>query len=178
MSMRPWQRGLSGILAGMLLFVASTGPARANHQGDYNALRLAFFRHFMEFVLWPKMPDELVFCSVGDNSMENSLHGLQAYRIKKSTLVVRSNVRTETLGDCHVLLIPEQEKWQLAAILKLVRHLPVLIIADFPGGAQLGAMLSLHETAGRLGFDANHTAAEKAGLRLSSRLLQLAHRVY
>lgn len=160
----------------MLLAAPVASWAESPHEPA--VLKAAILRNFMEFVQWPKMPQELVLCSFGQDGLGDALYGLQAYRIQKSALAVRRNVPLDALGACHVLFVPGTERTQLGTILKTVRDQPILIVADFAGGAQLGATLSLHETAGRLGFDANHEAATKAGLHLSARLLQLAQRVY
>lgn len=172
------RRGLARVMAGLLMLLAVQLPSWAEALRDPAVLKVAILRNFMEFVQWPEMPAELVLCSVGQDGLGHALNDLQAYRIQKSTLTVRRNVPLTSLGVCHVLFVPGTERLQLGTILALVRNQPVLVIADFAGGAQLGATLSLHETGERLGFDANHGAAEKAGLRLSSRLLQLAQRVY
>jgi YfiR/HmsC-like len=53
----------------------------------------------------------------------------------------------------------------------------VLTIGESDGFARAGGMVNFVIDAGRVRFDVNQKAAERRGLRLSSRMLRLARRV-
>lgn len=166
----------AGLLAAAALL--AWAPARADHHHEPAVLKALMLRNFVEFVRWPETPAELTLCGFGQDELGPAFDGLRGYRLQKSALAVRRQVGLGALGGCQVVYVSEAEKRQLPAILQAVQRRPVLVVADFPGGAQLGAALSLQVVGGRLAFDANFGAAQEAGLQLSSRLLQLAARVY
>lgn len=166
-------------LAGLLL-AGGIGSSTALHTGPQEAavLKATFLRNFVEFVRWPNNPSELRLCVFGHDDLGSTLDALQGLRLQKSALALRRHARIGALNDCHIIFVPNPEKAHLATILAEVRQTPVLVVADIEGAAQLGAGISLHENAGRIGFDVSYTATQAAGLQLSSHLLQLARRVY
>ena len=54
---------------------------------------------------------------------------------------------------------------------------PILAVTDAPTGLADGGALNFVPVQGRVRFEASLPAAERAGLRLSSRLLAVAERV-
>ena len=57
------------------------------------------------------------------------------------------------------------------------RDRPLLIVADGAQGLEAGALLAFVLVENRLRFEASLRAAERSGLKVSSRLLALAQRV-
>lgn len=172
-----WPRWLPGrpvlpLLVSVLVATAFAAPP------DEPALKAAFLRNFIEFVRWPQDRAELVVCAYGSSEASLAVAALQGQQVQKSVLVVRHIARADAVGACDAVYLPAVEGAHLAAVIDQAHARPILVVADIEGGAQLGATLSLHETGDRIGFDANHTAARAAGLRLGSRLLQLARRVH
>jgi hypothetical protein len=55
-----------------------------------------------------------------------------------------------------------------------VKELPVLTVSDARGFAQAGGMIELYEDNGRMRFAINIDTLQKSGVKLSSRLLDLA----
>jgi hypothetical protein len=54
---------------------------------------------------------------------------------------------------------------------------PVLVVTDCDGGLQLGSAINFVIVDGRVRFDVDPDAAERNGIRLSSRLLTVANRI-
>jgi hypothetical protein len=63
---------------------------------------------------------------------------------------------------------------QVDRLFETIDGQPVLTVADMPGFAQAGGILDLITIDDRLRFNVNTTAAERAGLKLSAKLLRLA----
>jgi hypothetical protein len=80
-------------------------------------------------------------------------------------------------ADCDVLVLAGASRREAAAILKRVADRPVLTITQDPDGPALGAVVNFYMQGGRLKLEVGLAAARRAGLSVSSRLLQLA-RVY
>jgi YfiR/HmsC-like len=75
----------------------------------------------------------------------------------------------------HLLFICRSEKEKLEDILTALGSLPVLSVTDF-GGAR-GPAIALALENGHVIFDVDATAARRAGLHISSKLLHVAHSV-
>jgi hypothetical protein len=75
---------------------------------------------------------------------------------------------------CHVLFVAADSPFDHAELLAAAAPLPVLTVGDDPALLERGAILALRPVSGRLRFDANLDAADRAGLRLRSQLLRLA----
>ncbi|EGB16272.1 hypothetical protein DND132_3069 [Pseudodesulfovibrio mercurii] len=80
-------------------------------------------------------------------------------------------------AECDVLVLVGASRREVAAILKRVADRPVLTITQDPDGPALGAIINFVMQGGRLKLEVSPEAARRAGLTISSRLLQLA-RIY
>ncbi len=79
-----------------------------------------------------------------------------------------------TVGRCHILFLSQSEQGRWPELLKELRDAPTLTVADGPPLVRLGGMVSFVVEAKRVRFEINRSAAEHAGLRISSKLLALA----
>jgi hypothetical protein len=77
-------------------------------------------------------------------------------------------------AECDVLVLAGASRREAAAILKRVADKPVLTITQDPDGPALGAVVNFYMQGGRLKLEVSPEAARRAGLTISSRLLQLA----
>lgn len=85
--------------------------------------------------------------------------------------------RIESGGDpraCHVVFVSDSERRRTAAILQGLQGRSVLTVGDMDDFARLGGMIHLTKQNHRIGFEINPQAAERARLRISSKLLSLA----
>ncbi|MGE4424205.1 MAG: YfiR family protein [Pseudodesulfovibrio sp.] len=80
-------------------------------------------------------------------------------------------------AECDVLVLAGASRREAAAILQRVADKPVLTITQDPDGPALGAVINFYMQGGRLKLEVSPEAARRAGLAISSRLLQLA-RIY
>lgn len=80
-------------------------------------------------------------------------------------------------ADCHVLVLTGAPTREMAAVLMRVADLPVLTVTQDLHGPERGAIINFYMRGGHLRIEVNPAAARRAGLAVSSRLLQLA-RIY
>jgi len=74
----------------------------------------------------------------------------------------------------HLLFIGETERPNLQGLLRHLEGRPVLTVGDGQGFGSSGVILNFYVSDKRIRFEANTTAAARAGLQLSSHLLRLA----
>ena len=84
---------------------------------------------------------------------------------------------TQEAAHCKVLFVASSEEGRLGAIFLATQRLNVLTVSDLPRFAERGGMIGLVRQQGRIRFEVNRMATEKANLVLSSELLKLATRV-
>lgn len=120
----------------------------------------------------------LVMCTIGDDSYAAALDfvidGKQIGSHPIQTRHLHDKVPTR---GCHLLVISAKDKKRAAAILAEVADEPVLTIGDSEDFAASGGIIGLSLQDNKVRFDINLNAAQRANLKISSRLLLLAKRV-
>ena len=89
-------------------------------------------------------------------------------------LVVKRLKRLEEVEGCHLLFISRSENKRLPKLMQLVSNHHVLTVGDVEGFAKLGVIVSFLIENESVRFVINLKAAERAGLKISSRLLRIA----
>jgi hypothetical protein len=167
------------LLAALLAIPAGV---RAQAAGEYD-LKAAFLYNFAKFVDWPPsaFPEpnaSFRICVLGRDPFGGSLQAaVGGEEIAGHKLTV---VRTDSLSKptgCQILFISRSERDHAAQVLAAVRESPVLTVADTPGFLEQGGIINFLLEGGKVRFEINKEAADKAGLTISSKLLQLARRV-
>jgi hypothetical protein len=141
------------------------------------AVKAAFLYNFVTFTEWPALPPDapMVACVVGDDGVAAALSEIVRIRtVDKHRLVLGPSEDRATWGTCHLLFISDSEMRRSANALAAITTLPVLTVSDSKGFAEAGGVIELYANAGRLHFAINVDAAQRSGLRLSSKLLSLA----
>jgi hypothetical protein len=177
---RPRTIGVLAVALGLSAW-ALAPPAAAQPTED--EVKAALLYNFTRFVDWPAgaFPERdapFVFCLLGDPSFGVEVGAaVAAKRRDGRPIELRQASELSELDDCHLLFVGRSERARLAEILAALRQLPVLTVGDsdeFVGG---GGMIGLVLRRNRVRFEIDHAAAERVGLAISSRLLDLAERV-
>ena len=147
-------------------------------------LKAAFLLSFAKFVEWP--PDAfptasapLTFGVVGDDFVGHTLYGLvHGKTIKGRPLQVYRLKNGDDLTRIHMLFIGESDGSRTADVMKRLSGWTVLTVSDLKGFCELGGMIRLFVEDNDVRFEVNLDAAERAHLKVSSRVLTLAKTVH
>jgi YfiR/HmsC-like len=177
------RRTLVAVLAAALLLLPAL-PARA--QGvvatEY-AVKAAFLYHFAKFIEWPASvggpsPKAVTLCVVGNDPFGDALDELASRGVEGLAEGIRVrvlHVAGPTLeAGCHIAFISNSERPRLAAHLADAAQAHAVTVSDLDGFAEAGGAIQFVIEDGKVRFWINRSAAEQAGVRLSSRLLALA----
>ncbi len=168
------------------LFVAlalvALGTRSAEAQGPASreyGLKAAYLYNFMKFVSWPSealdgSPEHIVVCVHGEDPFVDNLDKIDGKPVGQRSVVVHRCEDLLDLSRCHVLFISSRNAVPLDQVLNEAATAGVLTVSDIEDFIDLGGMIGFKVTRNRLRFEINLTAAERAGLRLRSRLLRLA----
>lgn len=163
------------------LICAVANPDEDDSQGgqDYQ-IEAAFLFNFAKFVEWParkfNQPDSpLIIGIVGADPFGGLLEeAVQEKRINDRNVIVRHIESMEELRKCHILFIARSETSRLGPILSEVRWDNVLTVGETDKFPSRGGMINFVTANNTVRFQINNGAARRAGLKISSKLLQLA----
>jgi hypothetical protein len=91
--------------------------------------------------------------------------------------VVTSAKAGDSFDGVHILFVGRQAAGSLRQVLGGVSSRPVLTVSEMPQALPAGSVVNLVREDDRITFEISLGAAERHGLKLSSRLLAVAKRV-
>lgn len=166
------------VFATLLCAHPGTTPVAQEDVYEAASLKAAFLYHFSTFVIWPESApanEEFVIAVLGDDAIAGELRTyLPGHSIQGRPMRVRSLATLDEFADEAVLFIGAERNDQLAGHLETVANRPVLVVTDAPGALDKGSMINFKVVDDRIRFEISLSAAERAGLVLSSRLLSAA----
>jgi hypothetical protein len=181
----PWQLVAVCLLGYLLVITAWSAPAPVPDeapQPEYG-IKAAFLYKFLSYVEWrpgafaqPASP--IVIGVIGANDIADSLRTITAGRTAGDRPVEVRRMRIgDSLDDVHLLFVGRAESSRVAQIAPAARQRGVLLVTDFEGALDEGSAINLLVLQNRVRFEVSLDAAEKSGLKLSSRLLAVASSV-
>ncbi len=185
---------IAGLAAGMLALAAAppahaqsadaggvdpTKPAKISRE---YLIKAAILYNFVKFAEWPATSfsnDSAPFriCVIGEDPFGPALSSLQGKTVRNRPLYAARIAKVEDAAACHILFVSDSEKERLGTILDAVGALPILTVADMGQFTSSGGIIALKKVKDRSRLEINVGAVEKAGLKLSSKLLRLADTV-
>jgi hypothetical protein len=171
--------GVAGItlVAALTVAAASVGADWVPEAVPDVAVKAAFLYNFAKFTEWPSLPSgaPIAACIVGDDAVAAALTDIvRGQQINGHSIDVSRSQGGGTWRICQVLFIAGGETHRATDGLSGIKTLPVLSVSDGKGFAQSDGIIELYVDDGRMRFAINVKAAERSGLRLSSRLLGLS----
>jgi YfiR/HmsC-like len=170
------------LFAGFLLTILSAG-ASAQTASEYD-VKAAFLYNFTKFVEWPPgaFPAEssqLKVCVLGDNPFGKSLESVIAgEEVQGRKLQLWQMDILHSPDFCHILFISQSERARIPEVLTAVQGSPVLTVSETDGFLEKGGTINFKIQEGKVRFEINLGAVERGGLKMSSKLLRLATRIY
>jgi len=169
-----------GILIVTLVAIVggSAGAGQPEETGAQRAdqLKAAYLLNFVKFVEWPaSVPANLLtVCFVGGQGVLDAFaSGIENKVAAERHLVARNLSESESVAGCNVLYLDAAKRPNVARATHASES-PILTVSDAKDFARGGGMIELFTQANRLRFSINTDSAQRAGLRISSNLLQLA----
>lgn len=161
----------------LALGLALAMPATFGEVTSESQLKAAYLVNFLKYVEWPASRSTINICLFGRDSLGPYLAGYEGRQISGRELRIRKVSSPEQLADCQELFIPETEEARVGAVLRWVDRQAILTVSDLETFTRDGGAIALIRNDGRLQFDINHDAINRAGLKASSQMLRLARQV-
>jgi hypothetical protein len=141
------------------------------------AVKAAFIFNFAKFAEWPTLAsgDRIIVCVVGSDEVAAALvETSQGQIVDGHAFEVWRPRDASEWQACRLLFLADAESRRSAAGLATIKTLPVLTVSDGKGFSQSSGIIELFVEGGHMRFAINVDAADRSGIRLSSRLLALA----
>jgi hypothetical protein len=171
-----------GFLIFAVIFCAAALAAESFPPKEYQ-VKAAFLYNFGKFVQWPATafsgPNApLVICVLGTDPFEGALDQvLSGKTISNRPISVRRPANLSEAKSCHILFVGTSEKNNLAQITQSLSQIAVLTVSDLPHFVEQGGSIQFLIEHENVHFEINLGAAQRAGLKISSKLLQVAQSV-
>ena len=164
------------VLRLIVIAVALLAPGAARAEFEHE-VKAAFLLRFLSYVEWPEtaFPGNgapIVVGVLGADEVEVALSAMVAGRTAQGRAI---EVRRLNGGDppknLHMLFVGSGADVELS---RLARQPGLLVVSDVKGSLDHGAMISLVRVGNNVRFQVALEAAERSGLRISSRMLAVA----
>ena len=174
------------MLFSMLAVLASASRPLARAQepaapSEYE-LKAAFLYNFAKFVEWPSQvfPDPTAPFTIGIIGEDPFGDALEA-TVRNKTIngrqfVIKKTKSYSEFRTCQILFISSSERRRVADLLKALSGDSVLTVSEMDRFIQAGGMINFFMEGNKVRFEINPEPAKHAGLRISSKLLNLAKR--
>jgi hypothetical protein len=160
------------LLAALLLAAAAQSIAAAQDVSREYRVKAAFLYNFVKFVEWPTRAaaGPITICVAGRNPFGTILdETVRGESVRGRPIEAR--VILEPDHGCYVVFIAAGAA---PAYLRAAIGTPTLTVGEAPGFIEQGGLIRFYVDGGTVRFEINREAAERSGIRISARLLQLA----
>lgn len=167
---------LAALLPAALLFGARVGAQTPMSESQVKAM---FVYNFLRFVEWPVdvaagAKDPFVVLIIGEGATADATERfLGSKTIGERPLVVRRIRWDQSLAGARAAFVVERDAKKLNHILDAAAAAGVLTIGEGETFTTRGGVIGLLVEDRKVRFDVDTTAAQNAGLRVSSKLLAL-----
>ncbi len=164
-----------------ILFCALLSAAGLAAQGvEEYQVKAAFLFNFAKFVEWPpeafpSADGPIRICIYGQNPFGSVLEDtVRGKVVANRSLVVHQISKAQEAIKCHIVFVSGTDGKQSSMFLEELRNKQVLTVCESDGVSAAGAVIDLRVKNGRVHIEIDLAAAERARLRISSKLLSLA----
>jgi len=165
-----------------LVFAAAVWTQAASGPTEYQ-VKAAFVFNFVQFVDWPAAAfaaaeSPLIIGVIGEDPFGPVLDAtVKGEKINGRSLAVKRLAANDDPAACHVLFVSRSEQDRVGSLLERLKGAPVLTVSEQDGFARRGGVINFITLENKVRFEINPSAARRAGLSISSKLLNLARNV-
>jgi hypothetical protein len=152
---------------------ALAGPASLEYQ-----LKAAFLLNFTRYVEWRGRSggtNDLKICVLGPDVFGTALDAVAANKtVNGRRIVIRKNLTSQEAAACDVVYISLADNKEIREALHELESTSALTVGEGAGFLEMGGMIAFTPQEGKLRFYINASAAKRAGIAISARLMALA----
>jgi len=144
----------------------------AQYSAPEYEIKAAFLVDFAQFVKWPAkaLPGgtQPSIGILGEDPFGGALE-----RIVHGQMTVEHSQRLDDLKGCQIIFVCKSEKARVDQILASLQGASILTVSDVDQFARKGGVIDFVMDAGKVRFEINPAAGQRAGLEIRSQLMKL-----
>jgi hypothetical protein len=163
----------------MVALVVLTGTSQEKVLSEYE-VKAAYMVNFARFTEWPREAfageaSAVLIGVVGRDPFGEALDKtLAGQKVGARPFEIRRGKRLADVGECHLLFISDADRERVEDALIALRGRHVVTVSDYLEFAAMGGVIGFYAEGKKIRFEVNPRAAERQGVKLSSKLLRLA----
>ena len=170
----------------LITWILLLASVQASAQMDEYDIKAGYLYNFSKYVAWPDgtfatPTAPFVICIVGEDPFGNRLDQAVAGKMAGSgrPLEIRrlTNQEAGVLRQCQIVFIGKSERKRVASVLAALKGSSTFTVADFTPFAEEGGIANLRIDGTKVKVDLNINAANRANLKVSGKLQQVANLV-
>ncbi len=167
-----------GFTPSLLIIILSLHSQAAGAIQTVDRLKAAYIFNIAKFTRWPELSQEKFnLCLYGQSSAFSELEKLTGKQLHKRDIQILKPKSEADFKYCHLLFVGASERRRFRYLLALVDKQAVLTIGDDNQFIRSGGLINLSQKSNKLIFQVNMHELKGSQLKLSSKMLKLAHRV-
>jgi hypothetical protein len=178
-----WRRWMlaSACVLGFAMFAPEDVSGQARGAATERGVKAAFLYKFLAYVEWPagtfaRDDQPIVVGLLGADDLQAELADVVRGRtVDERPIEVRRLRPGDPLAGVHVLFVGASERARIAALSRAARG--TLVVTESEDALDLGSAINFVVIEGRVRFEVALAAVDRAGIKLSSRLLAVAQNV-
>lgn len=175
---RPARRACLALLLAIGLAGAG-GPSAAQTTGEYE-VKAAFLYNFSKFIEWPAdvfstRSDSFTLCVYGENPLGETLKEIVKGQVLDGrSFAVKRVASVSAARSCQTVFVGATDEDRVPGLLAGLQGCRVLTVGEVPDFTRQGGVINFYVESNRVRFVINLAAADRAHLKVSSKLLSLA----
>lgn len=159
-----------GLLSSALTLARSEEPKNSEYW-----VKAAFIYNIFKFVDEKNDPSsaDYQFCILGEAPFLSEFNSIKDKPIDGKKIVIKQ-IEDPRNANCRAIFITSSEQRQISQITRQLKPLGILTLSDTTGFGQKGVMINFYLDQNKVRFEINLGAAEEAGVKISSKLLNLS----
>jgi hypothetical protein len=159
--------------------VTSVSIAEEPVASEYQ-VKAAFLINFPKYTEWPAVAftdtnSPIVIAVLGETPVTGEIQKIITGRtVNGRKIALKLLTSGEEPGVCHILFISAAEQWHLPDVLTKFKDTGVLTVGESDGFLESGGIINLARRDQRIALEVNLIAANKAQIKISSKLLNVA----
>lgn len=169
-----------GLVAGLLALGTAIGAGAGPESAKEYQVKAAFLYNFGQFVDWPDhafpaKDSPLVIAVLDPDPFDGGLDRAVAGKSIAGHPVVVKHVPADSAPPpCHVLFVPSEDDDYAKGAIARVAQSPILTVGETDAFQEAGGAVRFYIEDGKVRFAIDPDATQRAGLKVSSKLLSLA----
>ena len=168
---------VAGLCACLAALALAAAPVRAE---DTNEIKADMLWNIAKFIRWPdnafaRGESDFVFTILGDDSLAEALAAnLSTKTLSGRPVFVRVVGRVQDVIGSQIIYVASSALGRFPDVIRELRGAPALTVANARGFVEGGGMVDFIDEDEKVRFEIHQARAEKAGLKISARLLAIA----